>query len=86
MAMQLKSYLEKRGLKAADFAAQVGASEGGIYKILNGQRHASLALAAQIELVTGGQVRWSEVTKPVPEGWAITKRKVADRTSQGQAA
>lgn len=70
--MELKTYLESRDIRQADFAARVSTTPATISRIIAGVMRPALDLAHRIERATGGEVpteTWlapSSPTKPTP--------------------
>ncbi len=53
---KLQTYLTSHGLRQADFAAAVGATQATISRLANGSMRPSLELAVAIERATAGAV------------------------------
>lgn len=53
---KLSSYLKERRIRQADFAEQVGVSQGVISRLANGASKPGLDLAVRIERATAGSV------------------------------
>jgi len=54
--MQLKKYLEKEGLSAAEFAKQLGLTRQSIYHYINQERFPAHSVLKKIMVKTGGKV------------------------------
>lgn len=52
----LQAFIVERGIKQADFAASIGATQSMVSRLINGAATPSLALAAKIERATAGAV------------------------------
>lgn len=53
---KLRHFMTENGIKQADFAASIGATQGLVSRLIGGTALPSLKLAARIERVTGGAV------------------------------
>ena len=59
--MQVKDYIEKHNISQTDFANKVGISKTHVNLIIKGKRIPSVSLAKQIEILTKGKIRASEI-------------------------
>jgi transcriptional regulator with XRE-family HTH domain len=66
--MNLASYLEKHGLKSAQFAEKVGVPASTISRILSGERRPLFDTVVKISEATGGEVALSDFVlgEPAP--------------------
>ncbi len=52
----LQAFITLHGIKQAEFAASIGATQSMVSRLINGAAIPSLSLAAKIERATGGAV------------------------------
>jgi transcriptional regulator with XRE-family HTH domain len=63
----LQAFITSHGIKQAEFAASIGATQSMVSRLINGAAIPSLSLAAKIERATGGAVpasSWIPETDP----------------------
>ena len=59
--MDIATYMEKKRLKASEFASLVGASEQAVYKWLSGERRPSWKSIDKITQATNGAIKVSDI-------------------------
>jgi transcriptional regulator with XRE-family HTH domain len=65
----LQAFITSHGIKQAEFAASIGATQSMVSRLINGAAIPSLSLAAKIERATGGAVpasSWIPEADPTP--------------------
>ena len=67
--MQLKTYLDKRGLTILEFACLLGVSHQAVRRYLHGERLPQRDIMLRIAKVTKGKVR--------PDDWLLADRDAA---------
>ena len=63
-AHALKTYCAERGIKKKEMAAQLGVSQTFLSLMINYKRRPSPELAARIEKMTSGKVKFRELLMP----------------------
>jgi DNA-binding transcriptional regulator YdaS (Cro superfamily) len=61
----LRAYLKRHGLSQQEFATQLDVSQGMVWQWLNRRRRVTAERAKQIEQVTGGAVKRTELRPDV---------------------
>jgi len=78
--MELKQYLEEKGLSQTEFARKLGVTSARISQIVNRKRNPSVFLMKAIEEVTGGSVTMQELFSPDAPSRLKNRRKKLNET------